>query len=90
MKNYRVYGNEKTHLVLSAMAYIGYNELDPIEIREYESVMEDAAGNIVTDEAGDAVKEYSYSVHGCLERQCLTGKEVNELFEGMLGENQNG
>ncbi len=37
MKNYKVYGNENTHLYLSEYAQYVYSNTDPLEIREYET-----------------------------------------------------
>lgn len=81
MKNYKVYGNEKTHLELSEKAYKAYSSYDPIEIREYEYDAEDENGDIITDEAGDAVKTYAYDITGAFEEHFLTEDDVNELFE---------
>lgn len=37
MKNYKVYGNESTHLTLSDRAFDIYSNTDPLEILEHET-----------------------------------------------------
>ena len=81
MKNYKVYGNTNTNLALSEKAYKAYSSYDPIEIREYEYDVEDENGDIVTDDYGNAIKEYKYQITGAFEENDMTAEEVNELFE---------
>ena len=78
MKNYRVYGNEPTHLSLTEKAQRFCNVTDPIEIREFchESIIEDEDENII-----DVEKTYTYDIVGCIEDHDLTADEVISLLE---------
>lgn len=65
MSKSRIYGNENTHLVLTAKAFEAYSCTTPLAIAEYEQ--EDGS--------------YLYSMRGAFEADDLTDVDVNELLE---------
>ena len=67
MKNYKVYGNEKTNLVLTPKAQAVYSVTDPLEIREF-----------CTEDG-----EYTYDLVGCLEAHGIPSAEVNSVLEDL-------
>ena len=77
-KNYKVYGNEPTHLRLTEKAERYCSATDPIEIREFchERDVEDEDGNII-----DVEKTYSYDLIGGSEDYDMTEEELIELLE---------
>lgn len=68
MKKY--YGFDTTHLQLSELAKIAYNNSDPITIIEVQSNRD---GSVV-----------AYEVSGCVQGSILTEAEVNDLLESLL------
>lgn len=81
MKNYKTYGNDKLHIELREDAKKALAENDPFELREYEYLVEDSDGDIVTDEYGNPVYGYEYSIRGAIDEDHMTDTEVNELLE---------
>ena len=65
MSRPKSFGDENTHLVLTDKAFDAYSACDPLDILEYE------------DEDGN----YTYALHGALERDNLTVDEVNKMLE---------
>ena len=68
MRNYKVFGNERTNLSLTNKAQSVYDSTDPIEIREF------------CDNDGN----YSYDIIGCFERTGLSADELNEYLEELF------
>ena len=68
MKNYTVFGNERTNLKLTEKAQAVYDVTDPLEIREF----------------GDNNGNYSYDIIGCFERSALSADELNNYLEDVF------
>ena len=74
MKNYKVYGNESTHLTLTEKAQQFYNGTDPLTIREY-----DAENGYM----------YTYSIAGDPFTDLMTAEQLNHDFEYLHDEFEN-
>lgn len=68
MKNYKVYGNERTSLLLTATALAVYSDCDPLEIREF------------TAEDGS----HTYEMVGIIDRGDMSEEDVIEALESMM------
>lgn len=78
MKNFKIYGNEKTAITLSEHAAAAYYAIDPLELREYcrECPIEDENGEIIRVD-----RSYTYDLVGCICEEDMTAEEVTELLE---------
>lgn len=83
----RVYGSEKTHLILSKKADKISDASDPLNIYEREIDIEDENGSIIGT-------EHRYAVDGVVTTQdytrrynWITAEELNELLEAEADEN---
>ena len=82
MKNYKIYGNEPTHITLTKKALSALDSIHPHELREYSHISEDDDENIIQDDFGNPVYTYTYDLIGAIERYDMTEAEVIVFLEG--------
>ena len=74
MKNFKIYGSESTHLILSKKAQQFYSGTDPLTIREYDT------------ENGCM---YSYSIAGDPFTSLMSAEQLNRDLEQLADEFEN-